>query len=203
MTRIVRHVPSGFAAKASPNGGGHLPKDPMGGLGERSRENAREMIVPERPRDEDRVINDARPDLGVRKLLAPHGDKIAAPVTGVRYGGTPRGGPVGRHPNPTPQRIDDVLEGFIANPPGDTIPGKKDGIATGANRGTEMIAIIIPVLEATARPTEERNIGFVLNSNADHYKKGRSGIVKISVEVTPSQTQAATLDMVKTEEEPK
>ena len=66
-----------------------------------------------------------------------------------------------------------------------------------------MIAIIIPVLQATARPVKERNIGFVLNSNADHDKKGRSGVVKVSVEVTPSLAQATTLDMVKTEEEPK
>ena len=102
VTRIRRHGPSGFAAKPSPNRGGHLPKDPIRDRGERSREDTREMIVPERPRDENRVINDARPDLGVRKLLAPHGDKIAAPVTGVRYGGTPRGGPIGGHPNPTP-----------------------------------------------------------------------------------------------------
>ena len=59
-----------------------------------------------------------------------------------------------------------------------------------------MIAIIIPVLEATARPTEERNIGFVLNGNADHDEEGRSGVVKVSVEITPSLAQAATLDMV-------
>ena len=135
MARVWRHVPNGLAAKAGPNRGGHLPKDPIRGRGEWSREKAREMIVPERPRDENQVINDARPDLGVRKLLAPHGDKIAAPVTGVRYGGTPRGCSVGRYPNPTPQRIDDVLEGFVANPPGETIPGEKHGIATGPTGG--------------------------------------------------------------------
>ena len=102
VTRVRRQIPSGFPAKPSPNRGRHLPEDPIRGRGERSRENTREMIVPERPRDEDRVINDARPDLGVRKLLAPHGDEIASPITGVRYGGAPGGGPIGGHPNPTP-----------------------------------------------------------------------------------------------------
>ena len=65
-----------------------------------------------------------------------------------------------------------------------------------------MIAIIIPVLEATARPTEERNIGFVLNGDAHHDKEGRGGVVEITVVMTPSLAHTATLNVVKTKEQP-
>ena len=189
MARVRRHVPDGFAAKPGLNRVGHLPKDPMRGPGERSRENAREMVVPKGPRYKDRVVDDTRPDLNIRELMAPHGDEVATPVTSVRDRGALWGGPVGRNPDPAPKGVDDVLEGFVTNAPSKAIPRQEDGVATGAHRRTEMVAIVAPVVQAATRPVEERNRRFVLDGDTDRHKEGRGGVVQITVEVAPCQPQ--------------